>query len=143
LLVNHSNRNSLKHSSIRYDENPAPAVLPQRFHLRAAGHLDRADRKLDPPTWRSYYPNQSGLRAAVKTIFTDFGWSRPFADIDRDVDYIMRAALSHLGGEWPDREANFQLQVLSSAYYRNKAAYVIGKAINGHQEYPFMVSGAA
>jgi isocitrate dehydrogenase kinase/phosphatase len=30
-----------------------------------------------PPTWRSYYPNQSGLRAAVKTIFTDFGWSGP------------------------------------------------------------------
>lgn len=94
----------------------------------------------NPPTWRSYYPNQSGLRAAVKQIFLDFDWQRRFTDLDRDIDYIMRAALEHVGGEWPAREANLQIQVLNSAYYRNKAAYVIGKAINGHLEYPFMVT---
>jgi isocitrate dehydrogenase kinase/phosphatase len=93
-----------------------------------------------PPTWRSYYPNNAGLRASVKQIFLDFDWQRSFTDLDRDVDYIMRAVLAHVGGEWPAREANLQLQVLGSAYYRNKAAYVIGKAINGHHEYPFMVS---
>ena len=93
-----------------------------------------------PPTWRSYYPNQTGLRAAVKQIFVDFDWQRHFTDLDRDVDYIMRAALEHVGGDWPAREANLQIQVLNSAYYRNKAAYVIGKAINGHLEYPFMVT---
>ncbi|KAJ8134568.1 hypothetical protein OY671_012219, partial [Metschnikowia pulcherrima] len=44
-----------------------------------------------------------------------------------------------LGGELPRVEANCQLQVSHSAFYRNKAAYVVGKAINGDQEYPFVV----
>jgi isocitrate dehydrogenase kinase/phosphatase len=33
--------------------------------------------------------------------------------------------------------ANFQVQVLSSLFYRNKGAYVVGKVINGFQEIPF------
>ena len=31
------------------------------------------------------------------------------------------------------------MQVLSSAFYRNKAAYVVGKVVNGHRETPFVV----
>ena len=34
---------------------------------------------------------------------------------------------------------NYQLQVLGSAFYRNKAAYVIGKIVNGNDETPFAV----
>jgi isocitrate dehydrogenase kinase/phosphatase len=33
--------------------------------------------------------------------------------------------------------ANFQIQVLTSLFYRNKGAYVVGKIINGFQEVPF------
>ena len=33
--------------------------------------------------------------------------------------------------------ANFQIQVLSSLFYRNKGAYVVGKIINGFNEMPF------
>ena len=39
----------------------------------------------------------------------------------------------------PARDFNFQIQVLGSAFYRNKAAYIIGKAINGPTEYPFAI----
>ncbi|HEY6897032.1 MAG TPA: bifunctional isocitrate dehydrogenase kinase/phosphatase [Rhodocyclaceae bacterium] len=92
-----------------------------------------------PPSYRSYYPNEAGFRASIRQIFVDFAWAREFEDLERDVDHIYRAVQRHLGGEWPHREANFQIQVLSSAFYRNKGAYVIGKAINGHLEYPFSV----
>lgn len=91
-----------------------------------------------PPTYRCYYPNQDGFRASIRRVFIDFDWAREFADIDRDVDFIIRSVEQYLG-EWPQREANFQIQVLSSAFYRNKAAYVIGKAVNGSVEYPFAV----
>ena len=37
-------------------------------------------------------------------------------------------------------EVNCQIQVLYSAFYRNKTAYIIGKAINGYQEYPFTLA---
>ncbi len=92
----------------------------------------------DPPAYRSYYPNAEGFRESLKRIFLDFGWRREFADLDRDVDYICRAVCEQFP-ELPAREVNFQIQVLSSAFYRNKAAYVIGKAVNGPNEYPFAV----
>lgn len=93
----------------------------------------------DPPIYCSYYPNQQGLRASIKQAFLDFRWNRPFTNLDRDVDYVMRTVLKHVGEEWPQAESNCQIQVLNSPFYRNKAAYVIGKAVNGHQEYPFLV----
>ena len=92
----------------------------------------------DPPTYRSYYPNEEGFRASIRRMFLDFGWQRPFEDLDRDVDYIMIVAERHVG-EWPQAETNFQIQVLSSAFYRNKGAYIIGKVVNGAHEYPFMI----
>ena len=39
----------------------------------------------DPPTYRSYYPNEAGFRVSIRQILLDFGWQRAFADIDHDV----------------------------------------------------------
>ena len=90
------------------------------------------------PTYRSYYAKEDGLHGAMLGIVTDFGWQRPFADLDRDVGYVYGTIRRHLNG-MPQREVNFQIQVLASAFYRNKAAYIIGKAINGAVEYPFAI----
>ncbi|MCX8085800.1 MAG: bifunctional isocitrate dehydrogenase kinase/phosphatase [Rhodocyclaceae bacterium] len=92
----------------------------------------------DPPTYRSYYPNEANFRETIEQVFLDFGWRRPFADLKRDIDYLLRAVREHVP-ELPQREVNFQIQVLSSAFYRNKGAYVIGKVVNGSSEYPFAV----
>ena len=92
----------------------------------------------DPPTYRCYYPNQAGFRASIRQVFLDFAWAREFEDLDRDVDFVLRGIGSQLG-TIPAREANLQIQVLNSAFYRNKGAYVIGKAVNGAVEYPFAV----
>jgi isocitrate dehydrogenase kinase/phosphatase len=91
-----------------------------------------------PPTYRSYYPAQRGLFETVRQIIVDFDWQRPFEDLERDIGYLMRTAEQRLG-EWPDAEANAQIQVLHSAFYRNKGAYIFGKAINGHHEFVFAV----
>ncbi|MQY51713.1 bifunctional isocitrate dehydrogenase kinase/phosphatase [Rhodocyclus tenuis] len=90
------------------------------------------------PSYSSYYPMQRGLRHTIRQIVRSFGWTPPFENLDRDVGYLMRALRQHFG-RWPAPEANAQIQVLNSAFYRNKAAYIIGRAINGHQEYPFAV----
>jgi isocitrate dehydrogenase kinase/phosphatase len=37
-------------------------------------------------------------------------------------------------------EANHQLQVLSSLFFRNRSAYIVGRIINGFHVYPFVVS---
>jgi len=92
----------------------------------------------DPPTYRSYYPNAGRLRNTLRQIVRDFDWQCPFEDLDRDLDYVYRAVEKHLG-RWPQREPNLQIQVLYAPFYRNKAAYIIGKAVNGNQEIPFAV----
>jgi isocitrate dehydrogenase kinase/phosphatase len=93
----------------------------------------------DPPIYRSYYPNVDGERECFARLFRDFGWSRPFADLDRDLDHVLRALEERPGGPWTHLEPNYQIQVLSSALYRNKAAYVFGKLVNGYEELPFVV----
>ncbi len=90
-------------------------------------------------TYRSYYVNARGLRGTLRQIVLDFDWQRPFAHLERDIKHVHRAISAHLHG-MPQREVNFQVQVLASAFYRNKAAYIIGKAINGAQEYPFAIA---
>ena len=89
----------------------------------------------DPPIYRSYYPAGSDLRDCFRRVFADFGWAVPFADLERDLDHLLAA----VGEPFAHLEPNHQLQVLGSAFYRNKAAYVLGKLVNGHQELPFVV----
>ena len=38
-----------------------------------------------------------------------------------------------------DRHQNFQLAVLNTPFYRNKAAYIVGRAINGADVIPFVI----
>ena len=46
----------------------------------------------DPPIYRSYYPNVDGERDCFAQVFADFGWSRPFRDLGRDLDHLLRGA---------------------------------------------------
>lgn len=92
----------------------------------------------DTQTYRSYYAKEDGLRGAMRKIVLDFEWHRPFADLERDIDHVYQAVHRFLDGT-PRREVNFQIQVLASPFYRNKAAYIMGKAINGAAEYPFTI----
>jgi isocitrate dehydrogenase kinase/phosphatase len=92
----------------------------------------------NPPSYRSYYP-QGGVRHVIGRIITDFGWRRPFANLRRDLALVLRTCRDHFGGSWPRIEANFQVQVLASAFYRNKTGYIFGKVINGGQQYPFAI----
>jgi len=87
------------------------------------------------PTYRAYYPTRDTLRETVLRIITNFQLDCEFEDLDRDVDQVL-AALRRHSGEVRLR-TNFQLQVLSSLFFRNKGAYIVGKIINGYTETPF------
>ena len=93
----------------------------------------------EPPIYRSYYPKAADERSCFSQLFRDFGWRRPFADLERDLDHLLRALEQRPGGPWTHLEPNYQIQVLNSALYRNKAAYVFGKLVNGNDELPFVV----
>jgi isocitrate dehydrogenase kinase/phosphatase len=88
----------------------------------------------DPPTYRSY-PGDD-FPAAFARLLRDFRWRRPFADLKRDVDRVIRTLDDRLGPPQP----NVQVYALGSAFYRNKAAYVVGKIVNGDDDLPFAIA---
>jgi isocitrate dehydrogenase kinase/phosphatase len=87
------------------------------------------------PTYRAYYPTRETLRDELLRIVDHFQLQREFEDLGRDVGAVLAAVLAQLH-DWRLR-ANFQIQVLSSLFYRNKGAYLVGKIINGFNEIPF------
>ena len=93
------------------------------------------DEPAATPTYRAYYPTPATLRETLSRIVTNFQLKLPFVDLERDVDHVLAAVQAHLGEtRW---RTNFQIQVLSSLFFRNKGAYVVGKIINGFTETPF------
>jgi len=86
------------------------------------------------PTYRAYYPTLATWRETWVRLVHDFDLQRPFEDLERDIDDVVAELERQLGTYRP--RANFQIQVLSSLFYRNKGAYVVGKIINGFQETP-------
>jgi isocitrate dehydrogenase kinase/phosphatase len=91
----------------------------------------------DPPSYRSYYP-QNGLRHALIDIVLDFRLECPFADFRRDLRNLLAAFRERFPRPFV-LEANHQLQVLSSLFFRNRTAYVVGRVINGFHVQPFVV----
>lgn len=91
-----------------------------------------------PPAYRCYYPKKVGIRRALQQIVADFALTRPFANLSRDLRLVMHAWRRVLPRPFL-LDANHQIQVLSSLFYRNKGAYLIGKVINGINESPFAI----
>ena len=93
------------------------------------------DEPASLPTYRAYYPTPETLRETLLRIVHNFQLQRPFENLEHDVDQVLAAVMVQLGDFRP--RANFQIQVLSSLFYRNKGAYAVGKVINGFWELPF------
>ena len=87
------------------------------------------------PTYRAYYPTRETLRDTLLRIVTNYQLQRDFEDLGRDVDHVLGAMRKQFGDV--RLRTNFQIQVLSSLFFRNKGAYIVGKIINGFNETPF------
>jgi len=105
--------------------------------VRPAVSTDYIETTEPAPSYRVYYPAADGLHGALERIVTNFQLARPFADLARDIA-LVEARMAQAFGLHA-REPDQQLQVLSSLFFRNKAAYIVGRAINGAREYPFVV----
>ncbi len=93
---------------------------------------------LEEPSYRCYYPASHGMRSTLAQVVRDFGLTRPFEDLERDVGKVVRALRRTLPRPLVV-EPNFQLQVLESLLFRGQEAYVVGRAINGVTMVPFVV----
>ena len=76
---------------------------------------DESERR---PTYRSYYPARDTMPGVILQMVRDFDLHVPFANLDRDSSLVAQAMLARLGDV--TLRANFQIQVLTSLFFRNK-----------------------
>lgn len=86
------------------------------------------------PTYTAWYPTRENLQQTVVEIVRHYDLRRDFDDLERDAGYVLHAISARLDGV--KLRANFQIQVLSNLFFRNKGAYAVGKIINGFNEIP-------
>ena len=96
-------------------------------------YLDGSD-----PVYDSYYPRTQGLTQSVRAILNSCDCNLEFEDINRDIRHLVaHVKMKKLTGV--KLRDHFHLQVLRAPFYRNKAAYVVGRAVNGAEVIPFVI----
>jgi len=90
------------------------------------------------PTFNSCYPPTQGLRRCLLKILTGFGLSNRFQDLRRDVRRLEAAIRAHQGKDWK-AQPNYQIHVLTTLFYRSKAAYIVCRIINGDSTQPLVI----
>ena len=87
------------------------------------------------PTYRSYYPTRETMTSVLVQMVMDFDLQRPFQSLEHYCGLVQCAMMERLGDV--KLRANFQIQVLTGLFFRNKGCYIVGKLINGFNEFPF------
>jgi len=87
------------------------------------------------PTYRAYYPTRENMQTIALRIVQDFDLRLGFEDLERDTALVADVMTQQLGDF--TLRANFQVQVLTGLFFRNKGCYIVGKLINGFQELGF------
>ncbi|RUO18424.1 bifunctional isocitrate dehydrogenase kinase/phosphatase [Aliidiomarina iranensis] len=88
--------------------------------------------------YQSYFPVAEGVKETLRRIINEMHFTAKFADLEANIAQLMRAF---------QRQSNvralaahqLRLDVLQNPFYRNKAAYVVGRIVTEDQQYPFIV----
>ncbi len=99
----------------------------------ATGYLDSV-----PPSFRAYYPLSDGWRRTLRQIVIDLGLACGYRDIERDLAHVLDAGRQHLGADFKPA-IDCQIHVLRSLFFRNKAAYLIGRMVDDGEVEPFAI----
>jgi isocitrate dehydrogenase kinase/phosphatase len=92
------------------------------------------------PAYRSYYDEGQGLRGALRRVITGFELSLSFRDLEVELTKLEVALREDVPSHWSRPEPDFQIQVLSTLYFRNKGAYIVARARNGDREHPLVIA---
>ncbi|NVJ87321.1 MAG: bifunctional isocitrate dehydrogenase kinase/phosphatase [Algoriphagus sp.] len=84
------------------------------------------------------YPSQMGLEAIIRKILNDFDPGVPFLNKEEDVQFLIQSVKEVILTRYnPGPET--RTEILKSVFYRNKAAYLIGRTYLGHKWMPFII----
>ncbi|UZD23696.1 bifunctional isocitrate dehydrogenase kinase/phosphatase [Algoriphagus halophytocola] len=84
------------------------------------------------------YPTSLGLEKVLRKILDDYDFGAPFMDKEQDIKFLTESVRKVILTRYrvaPDTKT----QILKSVFYRNKAAYLIGRTFLGHKWMPFII----
>lgn len=90
------------------------------------------------PTYRTYDPHRLGLRGTLEAVLAGTQLISAWEDKERDLHAVVHA-LNALLPRPREVTPAMQVQVLSSLFFRNKAAYLVGRLDTGFELLPFCV----
>ena len=87
--------------------------------------------------YMSFHAADGGLRNSFWEILSSFYYNLPYEDVERDSQYLEEAFLQQTGFETIPADLRFDM--LESPFYRNKAAYLIGRMVYGDEMRPIII----
>ena len=85
------------------------------------------------------YPPNWGLQRIIRSIIADFDFKAPYLNKEEDAQFLVRAIREVILSRYFADESTIT-QVVKSVFYRNKAAYLIGRTFVGGKWMPFIIS---
>jgi len=88
--------------------------------------------------YNSYFPSIKGLKNTIFDIMVAFNFSVDFVDLDNNIKQLINAFRNqsdHSGFE----THQLRFDILNSIFYRNKAAYVVGRVVSPKGFQPFVI----
>jgi isocitrate dehydrogenase kinase/phosphatase len=92
----------------------------------------------DNPIYKSFYPSKASLSQCLEDILAQQSIGLEYADLERDASYLT-SQLQYILKTTRKYSDTYQIQVLTPLFYRNKAAYIVGRALNGSYYHPFVI----
>lgn len=88
--------------------------------------------------YRSYFPVVTGMHRTLAQIMQEVDLGAPFADLSEDIR-LLRKAFREQTASQQVNAYQLRIDVLKAPFFRNKAAYVVGRIVSSQRSYPFIV----
>ncbi|UCS92451.1 bifunctional isocitrate dehydrogenase kinase/phosphatase [Echinicola marina] len=84
------------------------------------------------------YPSTWGVQKIIRKILEDFDFKAPYFQKEKDVQFLVRSIREVILTRY-EVDKSTTTQVLKQVFYRNKAAYLIGRTFLGGKWMPFII----
>jgi isocitrate dehydrogenase kinase/phosphatase len=84
------------------------------------------------------YPTEMGLEQIIRQILEDFDFGVPYMNREQDADFLVDGVKKVILTRY-QVEVGTKTQMLKPVFYRNKAAYLIGRTFVGKKWMPFII----
>lgn len=108
------------------------SLTPERLFIFSS-QPERSFRSLPRPLAKNFFPDR-GWETLLSKVLTDLPLRLPWQNKARDIGYISASLQEALGSEMLSRS---HLQIANELFYRNKAAWLVGKLVTPVATLPF------